>query len=111
MPPSLINLEIILDDTYLYLSQLKKCIQCITYYTLEMNRVFLLFCLMTLFCFYFSAVDGQWSTWSLWSGCGAGLCGGDRKIQTRSCTNPAPNGGGRTCQGENYQTQDCPGWL
>lgn len=51
--------------------------------------------------------------WSGWSNCSAS-CGGG--TQTRSCTNPAPSGGGASCSGASSQacnTQACPingGW-
>ncbi|XP_031571665.1 uncharacterized protein LOC116305834 [Actinia tenebrosa] len=52
--------------------------------------------------------DGGWSTWSVWSGCGIGLCGGGKKVRTRSCTNPEPSGGGRECEGESFKQEECP---
>ena len=60
--------------------------------------------------FYF-AVDGNWSPWSQWSGCGAGLCGGNKKVRTRSCTNPHPSGGGKNCPGESFEEGSCPGMI
>ena len=50
-------------------------------------------------------VDGGWSAWST---CSA-TCGGG--TQTRTCTNPAPSGGGADCVGPSSQscnTQACP---
>lgn len=41
--------------------------------------------------------DGGWSEWSE---CSA-ICGGG--IQTRTCTNPAPLYGGKSCEGESQQ--------
>ncbi|XP_074608868.1 uncharacterized protein LOC141863292 [Acropora palmata] len=58
-------------------------------------------------------VDGNWSPWSGWSGCGAGLCGGNKKVRTRSCTNPQPTGGGKKCPGDSFEEAICPvdgGW-
>ncbi|XP_048589634.1 uncharacterized protein LOC5511196 [Nematostella vectensis] len=42
-------------------------------------------------------VNGGWSEWSEWSGCGSGMCGGDKKVKTRSCTKPVPSEGGKKC--------------
>lgn len=50
-------------------------------------------------------VDGGWSDWST---CSAECGGGTR---TRTCTNPAPSGGGANCSGPSTQecnTQACP---
>ncbi|PAA87412.1 hypothetical protein BOX15_Mlig028400g2 [Macrostomum lignano] len=38
-------------------------------------------------------VNGAWSPWSSWSYCGEDC----RSLRHRSCTNPAPRNGGRTC--------------
>lgn len=46
--------------------------------------------------------------WSAWSSCSLS-CGGG--TQTRTCTNPAPSGGGASCSGDPYQacnTAACP---
>jgi hypothetical protein len=51
-----------------------------------------------------AAVDGGWTDWSA---CSA-TCGGG--TSTRSCTNPAPSGGGASCVGDSSQacnTQAC----
>ena len=55
----------------------------------------------------FFVVDGNWSPWSQWSGCGAGLCGGNKKVRTRSCTNPNPSGGGKKCIGQSFEEGTC----
>ena len=51
--------------------------------------------------------NGHWSEWS--AECSA-TCGGG--VQTRSCTNPAPQNGGKACAGGNAtrpcNTQHCP---
>ena len=60
---------------------------------------------------YFITVDGSWSPWSQWSGCGAGLCGGNKKVRTRSCTNPHPSGGGKRCPGNSFEEGGCPGMI
>ncbi|XP_042353018.1 complement component C8 alpha chain [Plectropomus leopardus] len=46
--------------------------------------------------------DGSWSCWGTWSSCASG-----RKTRTRTCDNPAPDGGGATCLGSSSQTQHC----
>ncbi|XP_060747269.1 complement component C6 [Tachysurus vachellii] len=50
------------------------------------------------------AVDGYWSCWSSWSACDSTL----KKHRTRSCNNPAPQKGGKPCQGPEFQEEDCP---
>ncbi|XP_052229809.1 uncharacterized protein LOC127843943 [Dreissena polymorpha] len=50
-----------------------------------------------------NSVDGQWGSWGSWSSCNA------RCNQTRSrpCNNPAPEHGGRNCDGNSTQIQSC----
>lgn len=55
----------------------------------------------------FFVVDGNWSPWSQWSGRGAELCGGNKKVRTRSCTNPNPSGGGKKCIGQSFEEGTC----
>ena len=52
-------------------------------------------------------VNGGWSGWSAWSGCAAGICAGNQRIRTRTCTYPIPSDGGAWCTGENAQRLDC----
>ncbi|XP_027257177.1 complement component C6 [Cricetulus griseus] len=49
------------------------------------------------------AVDGNWSCWSSWSTCNAAY----RRSRTRECNNPAPQRGGRRCEGQQRQEEDC----
>lgn len=49
-------------------------------------------------------IDGGWSAWSAWSDCVGG-----KQNHTRTCTNPAPVGGGLDCQGPPIETQACTG--
>ncbi|TSX03288.1 Complement component C6 [Bagarius yarrelli] len=49
------------------------------------------------------AVDGHWSCWSSWSECDSSL----KKHRTRSCNNPAPQKGGKPCQGPERQEEEC----
>ena len=62
-------------------------------------------------------VDGGFTAWTAWGACSA-TCNGGIHTKTRSCTNPVPQNGGRTCadQGlgstslsEPCNTQGCPG--
>nr|XP_040026496.1 complement component C8 alpha chain [Gasterosteus aculeatus aculeatus] len=46
--------------------------------------------------------DGSWSCWGAWSSCSSG-----KKTRTRTCDNPAPDGGGTTCLGSSSQAQRC----
>ena len=63
------------------------------------------------------SAKGGWSHWSDWSGCGSGMCGGDRRVRTRACTNPVPlNTMGQQCRKDDgtfgnfeAQTESCPG--
>ncbi|CAH3028156.1 unnamed protein product [Porites evermanni] len=55
----------------------------------------------------FTTVDGGWSDWSAWSGCAAGICAGNQRIRTRTCTNPLPSEDGAWCTGENAEQLDC----
>ncbi|XP_066916683.1 semaphorin-5A-like [Clytia hemisphaerica] len=50
-------------------------------------------------------VDGGWSSWK--PGACSKTCGGGKRIELRSCTNPAPAHCGRRCQGLYTRTADC----
>ncbi|XP_020601543.1 neurogenic locus notch homolog protein 1-like isoform X6 [Orbicella faveolata] len=45
-------------------------------------------------------VDGGWSKWSGYTPCTL-TCGGGVQYRKRTCTNPAPKYGGKSCQGSN----------
>ncbi|XP_019373461.1 PREDICTED: complement component C6-like [Gavialis gangeticus] len=49
------------------------------------------------------AVDGHWSCWSAWSPCD----GSFKRRRTRMCNNPSPMNGGKPCEGEHEQEEDC----
>lgn len=48
-------------------------------------------------------VDGGWSVWSTWSTCGSDCT----HVRRRSCNEPSPSHGGRTCQGKNITITNC----
>uniref|UniRef100_A0AAR2J3B7 Complement component C6 n=1 Tax=Pygocentrus nattereri TaxID=42514 RepID=A0AAR2J3B7_PYGNA len=50
------------------------------------------------------AVDGYWNCWSSWSACDSSL----KRHRTRICNNPAPQRGGKLCQGPERQEEECP---
>ena len=54
----------------------------------------------------FVLVDGNFSTWSSWGNCSKS-CGDGVQVRTRSCTDPAPRGGGRPCQGNAFEIIEC----
>ncbi|NWV21786.1 CO6 protein, partial [Origma solitaria] len=49
------------------------------------------------------AVDGRWSCWSEWSPCSATF----RRRRTRECNNPSPMNGGKPCEGQREEEEDC----
>ena len=42
-------------------------------------------------------VNGGWSSFSAWSKCSKS-CGGGSQVRVRSCTNPPPANGGKSCR-------------
>ncbi|XP_022785409.1 A disintegrin and metalloproteinase with thrombospondin motifs adt-1-like [Stylophora pistillata] len=51
-------------------------------------------------------VDGNWGEWSEWSTC-TKTCKQGKQSRTRKCDNPAPQYGGRKCEGEADENQIC----
>ncbi|XP_061325449.1 complement component C6 isoform X2 [Pezoporus flaviventris] len=49
------------------------------------------------------AVDGRWGCWSEWSSCNASF----KRRRTRECNNPTPVNGGKPCEGEQEEEEDC----
>ncbi|KAJ8301971.1 hypothetical protein KUTeg_020958 [Tegillarca granosa] len=52
-------------------------------------------------------VDGGWTTWTNYGRCRAQRCQKGVRMRSRSCTNPRPRHGGRHCQGQHYDRQEC----
>ncbi|KAM8973905.1 A disintegrin and metalloproteinase with thrombospondin motifs 2-like [Pelodytes ibericus] len=50
--------------------------------------------------------DGNWGQWSKFGSCSR-TCGTGVKYRTRSCDNPHPANGGRSCSGPSYELQLC----
>ena len=60
-------------------------------------------------------VNGAWSSWSPWGICST-TCNNGSWTRTRTCTNPAPAEGGKSCPGNSTDIGDCnlrpcPGML
>ncbi|XP_054439950.1 complement component C6 [Pteronotus mesoamericanus] len=49
------------------------------------------------------AVDGNWGCWSSWSQCDVTY----KRSRRRECNNPAPQRGGKPCEGESRQEEPC----
>ena len=54
----------------------------------------------------FCPVHGGWSAWSSWSSCSTSCSGGVR-TRNRTCSNPLPQYGGKTCGGDSTQKYQC----
>lgn len=51
-------------------------------------------------------VDGGWTVWTSWDSCTV-TCAGGTKTRSRSCSNPTPQYGGRSCSGSSTSSQAC----
>ena len=51
-------------------------------------------------------VDGGWTSWTDSTKCSV-TCGKGSIFRLRSCTNPAPQHGGKNCQGVPFERQEC----
>ena len=56
--------------------------------------------------YMFISVNGNWGDWSKFGSCSA-TCGTGTQTRTRRCDHPAPSDGGKTCDGEADEAQDC----
>jgi hypothetical protein len=54
----------------------------------------------------FSALDGQWGSWSNVSCCTL-TCGGGLRVRSRQCNNPVPSLGGKYCLGQSEMVEEC----
>uniref|UniRef100_A0ABM5FU14 Complement component C6 n=1 Tax=Pogona vitticeps TaxID=103695 RepID=A0ABM5FU14_9SAUR len=54
-----------------------------------------------------TAVDGYWSCWSAWSACDAS----QKRRRTRVCNNPSNLNGGKPCEGQQEQEEECYPFL
>ncbi|KAL4226070.1 hypothetical protein ACF0H5_014058 [Mactra antiquata] len=51
-------------------------------------------------------VDGQWTDWSAWNECSV-TCQNGTQARSRNCTAPAPQFGGKDCQGGLHEFRPC----
>lgn len=58
------------------------------------------------FLLLFPPVDGKWSSWVSWGACSVS-CGGGTRQRRRLCANPAPQHGGRHCEGNDVHIDFC----
>lgn len=49
-------------------------------------------------------VDGKWGDWTNWTECSV-TCGDGKKTRSRDCS--PPTHGGKDCEGEPTETEDC----
>lgn len=62
--------------------------------------------LLILLLLLFVPVDGKWSSWVSWGACSVS-CGGGTRQRRRLCANPAPQHGGRQCEGNDVHIDFC----
>lgn len=65
--------------------------------------VLLCFCNLKLL---FFSVDGGFSDWSDFGGCSV-TCGNGQQMRNRTCSNPKPSHGGKSCSGAFSETKSC----
>ncbi|XP_062620365.1 uncharacterized protein LOC134281944 [Saccostrea cucullata] len=53
-----------------------------------------------------SVVNDAWSSWGSWTSCSKS-CGTGKQTRSRSCTNPKPSGGGKSCSGLSLDGRYC----
>ena len=65
----------------------------------------------------FLVIDGKWSSWSGWTKCLKKCGSGEKRLRTRSCSDPRPYNGGKQCNKSGrrveFQTENCckGGWT
>ncbi|XP_067048693.1 coadhesin-like isoform X1 [Acropora muricata] len=52
------------------------------------------------------AVDGHWSSWTSFGPCSRS-CGRGMQYRRRTCSNPSPSAGGKSCRGPSHQSNAC----
>ncbi|XP_065179007.1 SCO-spondin-like [Sycon ciliatum] len=52
-------------------------------------------------------VNGQWSPWTVWSGCSQSCGTSGVRTRTRDCDNPPPSNGGTVCRGATSERETC----
>ena len=62
--------------------------------------------LVTEFVSLFTTVDGNWADWDGFGDCNV-TCGDGKRKSTRKCENPAPQNGGRDCEGPAIRYEEC----
>ena len=82
------------------LVQVPVDVVCIFPYNHKKSSVYL----QQLCCF--RSVDGNWGEWSEWSTC-TKSCKQGKQSRTRECNSPAPQYGGKDCDGKPKETQIC----
>ena len=65
-----------------------------------------IFSILFRFPFNSNTVDGGWSNWSGWNSCNM-PCGTGSQQRSRSCTNPPPLYGGKSCSGTEREERSC----
>ena len=53
-----------------------------------------------------TTVPGSWTEWSQFGKCSK-ECGGGIQTRSRTCTNPPPSYGGKTCEGPATESKAC----